>query len=263
MGFTGVIHSFPDSLRGEWVIGEYHVMVSAETEIDGTPEVGLEADVEAVRAEDGTLHATTIEIQESDPDETPEPDEVGFSGVIHGFPAGLLGEWVIGEYHVMVSAETEIDGTPEVGLEADVEAVRAEDGTLHATAIEIQESDPDETPEPTPTPRPSETPRPTQTPRPSATPTPQEVHFSGVIRSFPAGRIGDWVIGAYRVQVTARTEIDGTPQVGAQADVEAWRYPDGRLVATGISIEEQEEETASRTGLKSPPAAKKAPQARP
>jgi hypothetical protein len=40
------------------------------------------------------------------------------------------------------------------------------------------------------------------------------------------------------VTVTAETEIEGTPEVGLQAEVEGWQYAQGTLVATEIEIDD-------------------------
>ena len=47
--FTGTIASFPDNLIGVWIIGRRIVLVTPNTQISGTPAVGLTAEVQGLR----------------------------------------------------------------------------------------------------------------------------------------------------------------------------------------------------------------------
>jgi len=94
------------------------------------------------------------------------------------------------------------------------------------------------TAQPTATPKPTRTleGHPTSTPAPTW--TPEKVEFSGTIERFPKGLTGQWLIGGQKVSVTQDTVIVGTPAVGLQAWVQAWRYASRPLVALQIQIEE-------------------------
>lgn len=71
-------------------------------------------------------------------EETPVPEvvEVEFSGTIESIGEG---SWVISGQTVLVDANTMVEGTPQVGLTAEVTALSQPDGSLLATHIEIQE----------------------------------------------------------------------------------------------------------------------------
>jgi len=62
---------------------------------------------------------------------------VGFNGAIEHIPPPGAGRWVIGGWMVVVTSETQIEGTPIVGLQAEVEALQHADGFLQAVRIRI------------------------------------------------------------------------------------------------------------------------------
>jgi len=131
--FEGLIESIG---HPEWVIGGRTVTVDRRTRIIGRAEVGLTAKVRALDLDDGRLVALLIDIQN-------EPEPVEWTGVIQHLPAEAgavptyLGRWVVGARTVMVNVETEIVGTPHVGLRAHVVAVADGHRQLVATKIEI------------------------------------------------------------------------------------------------------------------------------
>lgn len=106
-----------------------------------------------------------------------------------------------------------------------------------------------DTPEPTdtPTPTPTDTATPTATRTPTATPTrtptatptpprPIEVTIYGLIEAMQPER---WVVSGREVWLTTATHIDesiGRAEVGAQVQVQGQQMPQGRLVATLITV---------------------------
>lgn len=178
--FTGIIEHFPPRLWGSWMIGGQSVLVTSETVIVGAPRVGLPAAVEGRRVATGALVANRITIIE------PAAETVTVSGRIWRFPPDLLGQWVIDRQTVMVTSATQITGTPQVGRQATVEALRFSSGLLIAVSVEIDETEPPATPQPsrTPpaTPEPSRTPPASRTPGPSRTPSATPHHGSGPAR---------------------------------------------------------------------------------
>jgi len=131
--FEGLIESIG---HPEWVIGGRTVTVDRRTRIVGRAEVGLTAKVRALQLPDGRLVALLIEVQN-------EPEPVEWTGVILHLPAETtvvptyLRRWVVGGRPVMVNAQTEIVGTPRIGLRAHVIAVADGQRQLVATKIEI------------------------------------------------------------------------------------------------------------------------------
>ena len=134
----GVIESLPEgeSLLGTWVVAGEEIMVDANTEIHGvTPQVGLWAIVKAVPQDDGSLLAQHIEVK----GHPHEGSLVEFTAQVISMPDGLIGEWQIGGYTVMVDENTEIEGSPAVGSMVKVEATIGEGGVLLALKIEVIE----------------------------------------------------------------------------------------------------------------------------
>ncbi|MAT99907.1 MAG: hypothetical protein CL608_22430 [Anaerolineaceae bacterium] len=84
--------------------------------------------------------------------------EVTFEGEIEAIQAE---EWTVATIHVMLDAETSIEGRPQVGELARVHG-RTEDGILTASLIEVLTGSA-ATPEPEPTPEPTQTTAPTAT----------------------------------------------------------------------------------------------------
>ena len=66
---------------------------------------------------------------------------------------------------------------------------------------------------------------------------PGEVHLAGAITALPGGGlVGDWTVGGKTVHVTASTEVEGTPAVGATANVEGTLNQDGSIDAKEIDV---------------------------
>ena len=71
---------------------------------------------------------------------------------------------------------------------------------------------------------------------PLATPETQNIQFAGVIERLPPIRLGPWVIGGRVVIVTPETQVQGTPAVGLQAEVEAVQHTNMVIQAISITI---------------------------
>lgn len=118
--FEGVIQYIgPQS----WIIGDQRVQVTRQTTIIGQPRVGLTAKVRAIRQPGGMLLALLIVVQD-------EQEFIEWSGKIERLPPTIaiyppvyIGRWVVGGRSVWVTRETEIVGTPQIGLQAHVWAV--------------------------------------------------------------------------------------------------------------------------------------------
>jgi len=232
--FTGIIQRFPPSLQGFWLIGGKMVVVDSDTIINGAPVVGAEATVRGYQRARGAWRALEITVGEA-------PELIEFTDTVTRMPRGGLGRWVIGDWKVIVTPETEIEGEPLVGAVVHVQAQELGVGALVAVSIEVIS-----TPTPTPTtPAPEPTiPIPTI---PAPTVTPEETEFDGVIKVLPPTTIGLWKIGNKWVTVTSETEIVGEPVVGAMAHVEAYRL--GGLIATRIEVAAAPEPTPTATPI--------------
>jgi hypothetical protein len=153
--FKGLVESFSDTV---WVVAGRTVLINEDTVIEGTPQVGAVARVQALQQADGSLLATRIVIEER---------VVEFEGPILEISPQV---WVIAGRRVEVDANTVVVGTPRVGALAEVQAIERADGALLATRIEIQEPEPTPTPTPTTPHTPTLTPSPTEPSEPTSTP---------------------------------------------------------------------------------------------
>ena len=118
------------------------------------------------------------------PTSTPAPPvqvEIEFKGTVESISGNI---WRIAGRQVIVTAQTSIEGQPEVGDVVEVRAARQSDGTLLALRIKVEEKNEGKDegpPPPTKTPEPDEDeehepPKPTETPQPEETPDAGDGH---------------------------------------------------------------------------------------
>ncbi len=220
----GVIERYASLLIGEWVVDGQSVWVTPMTKIDGYPEVGRVAYVDARRMVTGNLLATHIVIEGA------EPELEQFTGTIHAYPPTHVGVWKVGDRWVMVMASTEIVGTPVRGAEAHVIGRTYRKGDLFvAVRIEIK---PGTAPE-TPIPPPPVTPAPPVTPDPSETPE-ARLHLTGFITEVGPNYI---VVNRKTIKYNEQTKIEGDLVVGRLAFVMALITSEG-YIATDITTVE-------------------------
>jgi hypothetical protein len=113
--------------------------------------------------------------------------------------------WIVGDRMVFVTARTAIQGWPEVGALAEVKGMLLFQDTILAHSIRI------------------------------VVPTAfEEVEFEGTIESFFADV---WVVGGTVVRIGPRTVVDGTPGVGAIAQVRGVLQPDASVLADQIVVQ--------------------------
>lgn len=194
--FRGIIESFNANV---WVVSGRTVNISTTTQIRGTPAVSATAEVEAVLKPDGSLWALKIEVEQREV----EKERVEFKGIISAFDAT---QWVVGGRTVLISTTTQISGTPQIGLIAEVQALKV-GATLTALRIRV------------------------------LTPQPREIEIEGKITSISGTT---WVVDGKTVNLDANTQIDqsrGVAKVGAQVDVKGLLLLDGTIQAKRIRVE--------------------------
>jgi ribosome-associated protein YbcJ (S4-like RNA binding protein) len=133
-----------------------------------------------------------------------EPD-VEFGGAVESIAAD---KWVIAAREVTVNAETVIEGVPLVGALAQVRAEQYAGGRLVAKRISVRE---------------------------------MVVQIDGLIQSFSATK---WVVAGQEVTLDGDTRIEGTPAVGAIAEVEAVVREGGVKLARRIRVQSSTPPTA-------------------
>ena len=211
--------------QDSWEVGGQTVLISASTTIDkrgGNAEVGAWARVTAVRREDGALMALEIVIERG---ASRPPELYEFQGIIEAFTDA---KWTISGTVVRITADTVINGAPQIGRAASVRALRAQDGSLTATNITVKPED--------------------------------IVQFEGVIENLTATQ---WVVDGRAVQIASSTTIEGTPQIGATAEIEAVQKSDGSLVARWIRVHPKATPTSSPTRVPTGTPTKPAPSVTP
>jgi hypothetical protein len=193
--FRGIIESFSASV---WIVAGRTVNISPTTVIHGTPVVSTTAEVEAVLKADGSLWALQIEVKQPEV----ERERVEFKGVISAFSAT---QWTVCGRVVLISTTTQIIGTPQIGLIAQVYALKS-GSTLTALRIRVVK------------------------------PEPKEVESTGKITSM---RSSTWIVGGKTVKIDPNTVINqsqGTAKVGARAQVNGLLQLDGTVLAKRIRI---------------------------
>ena len=106
-------------------VDETVILITADTEIDGTPALGAKVKVDGVMAGDD-LTATKIEVEEA--------EELKVEGTITALSDTSV---TVDETVILITADTEIDGTPALGAKVKVDGVMAGDD-LTATKIEVE-----------------------------------------------------------------------------------------------------------------------------
>lgn len=171
-----------------WIVGGYTVWVDASTLYDesiGSADVGAEVEVIGRILEDGRVLATRITVtRRGNVEET-----ISFQERIWRIEGD---RWLVGAIWVIVPPEV-VQGTPEVGRVANVEARRRAGQEWRATRVEIVE--------------------------------PSLIEFRGRIQEIGEGYR---IIDGFRIIVDQATQFTGLPEaVGRLVDVVAIELPDG------------------------------------
>lgn len=168
------------------------VLITPGTEMKGTPGLGLRVRVEAI-LQGGSVVALKVEVKED------KDKEVEFRGIVTALSATELE--VDGFGPILITPETDVEGTLSVGVEVDVE-IKMTDGDLIATEIDVEDGD--------------------------------ERRHEGTVASFSATELV--LEDGTTFVVNAGTDIDGTLTVGAEVEVEAIAAGGSRLIAREIKV---------------------------
>jgi uncharacterized protein (TIGR03437 family) len=233
VSFRGLIQELPpDGVIGEWRVAGRIVLVTSSTILDlaGDPQVEMCVKVSGVLLPDDVVLARKITQAEfgacggSD-----EPAELRLKGILHELPdLGLLGEWLVGDYVVVVTDDTRLEdehGPFEEGACVRVLGKLQEDQSVWARVVETEEPEDcglhDEEPEQGP------------------------FEFLGQVETAPKtkshkGASGSWMIGKYAVTISAATVVNqsaGNLSLGACAVVSGVPNANGAFTATSIDVQ--------------------------
>jgi hypothetical protein len=232
--FFGTVESLPSgSLLGTWVVSGRTVRVDASTVVERehnvAPAVGSYVEVEGRQLEDGSVQARKVEVKTGGSSQQPGDDNPSSRGSgyveirarVDALPSnGFVGEWTVGGQMVFVTDSTQIkqkrNRPIEVGSTVEVRGNQRMDGSIDANRVEAKSS--------------------------TGGGRRARSSFYGTIESLPSnGFVGEWVVGARTVTVTASTVVDeehGRASVGALVEVKATSGADGAIVATRIEVKD-------------------------
>lgn len=209
--FRGVV----EGIEGDvWVIAGIPVLVNAQTEFEGPPQVGDFVHVHALAQADGSLVAREIEVEEAFEVEARLTEAVAeLRGPLGGLSTASATVCSVG---FVVAANTEIEGRPQAGDPVKMEFAVEPDGDFLAVKIEVEE-EPEEC----------------------------ELRVEGRVQvvSDTVGSV-PWVVEGIQVLVNAATEVRGAPQVGDFVKVRAAVDANARFFATRLEVEREGEEAA-------------------
>jgi hypothetical protein len=187
-----------------WTISGTSVNVNEDVLIKGNITLGDEVEVVVTLGENATLRAVQIELLSHGTPDT--SDEVELQGLVLAISTNA---WDIGNQTVLVTSETEITGTIEVGDLVRVHASYDQDGSLIASEIVLEESE-----------------------TPIEDETRNMIEFVGTVETISSEA---WIVGGQTVAITPQTEIQGNVEVGDLIKVEAYSSEDGSLEAFEIT----------------------------
>ena len=214
----GTIKSITDLSEGQqlWQVAGIDVLITPETEMEPVGHVAREEDYAVIQAtiEGEQIVATYVRIQTDD--DALVQNDLEFRGLISAGPTGVAvrrlkqsTEWTIGGRQVELDSKAQVIGTPAVGLYAHVKGRLLRSGKVKANWVKIM--DPVE--------------------------LAAKFELKGRIQEIASDRPGYWTIDGVRGVVSEDTEIEGTPVVGAVAEVRGSRQQrDGQLLFEHITI---------------------------
>ena len=212
--FEGIIQSIDDTTDPQvWIINGLTVLVTEETKIDeehGPAQEGAWVKVEAhlEPADNGTyaIVADEIEVKRS-PGACFKVEFYGELTEIIVDPTSGRTIWIVGGHTVVITDQTQIEGTPVVGAIVKIEGCAQPDGTVIAVEVEVRRS-----------------------PGQGG----EEVEFRGPIVDMADEQ---WQVGRWIVLITPDTEITGDPpDIGDMAEVHGRLNDLGQVVAEEIEV---------------------------
>ncbi len=194
--FRGLVQEVSEK---HWVVGNRMVFVSDRTAVQGRPQPGALADVKGQLVYGGIVLARKITVT------VPGANaEVQFEGIIDSYAADY---WVVNGVQVRLHATTAIEGSPEVGMLAEVQGILQPDDSVLGQYIRVR--------------------------MPGFTPN---VDLEGRVSEIAPAR---WVLDGREVLTDRNTFIDESrapAEVGMWAQVRSLLRRDGSLLALRIRL---------------------------
>ncbi len=198
-------------------IGDHALLVEPASRVAGDARVGLYALATAKADDEGQLHAQSVyilppprqwkalEVLWAADSAQPPGDESGYPIEFKGIIAELDPRyWLVDSRMVLITDRTSIEGQPQLEALAEVKGMQLFQDTVLARNIKVSV--------------------------PSAY---AEVEFEGTIESLAENA---WVVEGNLVRISPGTVIEGTPAVGAVAEVQGVLQPDEAVLAQRIIV---------------------------
>lgn len=194
--FRGLIQEVEERY---WIASGRIVLITEDTRVHGSPEIGALAEVKGVRLFGDTVLAISVEVMRPD-----VYSPVQFEGTLESISEQ---GWIVGGVTVTISSVTVILGTPALGLVTEVQGVLQPDGSVRADRAIIRGS----------------------------TSAPQ-IDISGLVEYIGPSQ---WIVSGTAVLIDERTFIDdshASADVGMWAQIRAQRRQQGALLAVRILL---------------------------
>ena len=207
LDFEGLIESFPAGLSGEWVVDGQTFIANNGTEFDtedGPFAVGVCVDINYIvvnEVQTATRIRTDYSDVQCDNSNDDDDNKMQIYGRLESFPAGLIGEWVVDGVTYTADSQTEFDDDDDEGDFFVGVCIEVEYDPITNLAHEIEREDD------------------YKCDGQNSGILPQT---EGLVESFPAGLVGEWIISGVTYQATAVTEFetdDGPFFVGGCVEV--------------------------------------------
>jgi hypothetical protein len=210
--FTGIVDSIA---ADQWVVAGQVLLITPQTELDGSITVGNTVKVYATITADGAVTANEIELPISEsstavPQATPGTfdDDDEFTGIVEAISAE---SWQVSGQVFAFTAQTEVKDNIVVGDPVKVHFVTNPDGTMTATEIELAS---DETPEGDDSVSPDQ-------------------EFTGKVEAFSPE---SWTVNGVVFLVNPQTEIKDAIFLGDVVKVHYFANADGSFTAREIEL---------------------------
>lgn len=228
--FFGALTKLPDASiqigngrAGDWTVGGKTVHVVSQTRIreeHGRAVVGAFLEVEGNQRTDGSVDASTIEVERDAAAPDGAVGYINFYGPIRTLPsaAGFVGLWMVDGKMVHVTAQTKLEQSRAkfaVNVNVSVSGYQLADNSVAAARIESRPG--------------------------SGGGTFSYIEFIGTVTKLPttANFVGDWTVAGRTVHVVQRTTIQremATIAAGATVEVNGVELPDGSVDANFIEV---------------------------
>lgn len=218
----GIVDSFPAGLVGEWVVEGVSYQADSNTEFkqeDATFAVGGCVDIEYVAGSPN--QAVRIDAKLLIDCGANGENSWQVYGRITTFPAGLVGQWVVGTTTYTATASTEFEQEHGSFAVNQCVEVKFEPTTLNAIEIETEDD------------------------YHCANPSQPFAQQYGLLEAFPAGLVGSWTVSGQSYTATASTQFeqsDGPFVVGRCVEV---KY----VPSNGTAVEIETKEPARCAGV--------------